>query len=62
LAVFGELDRENGTERLRVANSFGPGLHLLIEGMMQLDIYVAFGFKSDGKFDTAASAMLLKVF
>jgi hypothetical protein len=62
LAVFAELDRQNQTETLRVANSFGPGFHALIEGMLQLDIYVAFGFRSDGRFDTAASALLQKVF
>ncbi len=62
LAAFGALDRATGTERLVVADAFGPGLHFLIEGMLQLDIYVAFGFRSDHRFATAASAMLQKVF
>jgi hypothetical protein len=64
LAVFQELDRNrgDGVRIVRVANAFGPGLHLLIESMFQLDMYMAFGFRSDGRFDTALSALLEKVF
>lgn len=65
LAVFGELNRETvpAKERVRVADSFGLGLHTLIEGIVQLDIYVAFGFRSGGEITPpVASALLLKVF
>jgi hypothetical protein len=65
LAVFGELNRDTvpAKERVRVADSFGLGLHTLIEGILQLDIYVAFGFRTGGQITPpVASALLLKVF
>lgn len=65
LAVFGHLDRTGGAETLgtpTVANSFGPGFHALIEGMLQLDLYVAFGFASDGRFESGVHGILQKVF
>ncbi|MGQ0505135.1 MAG: hypothetical protein ACT4TC_07410, partial [Myxococcaceae bacterium] len=62
VAVFGELDRQNRTERAQVGNSFGSGLHALFEGMIQIDLYFAFGFKSDGLTDRGLSLVLRKVF
>lgn len=62
VAAWGELDRETGAERLRVGTSFGPGFHALIEGMLQVDIYLAFGLDSSGRFDTGVAAFLNKVF
>lgn len=62
LATYAELDRSTGRETLRLADAFGPSFHTLIEGMLQLDVYVSFGFKSNGQFATALAASLLKVF
>lgn len=61
-AVFGAIDRATGEERLLVGNSFGPGFHALIEGMLQLDLYLAFGFDTQRRFDSGVHASLLKVF
>jgi hypothetical protein len=49
VATFGWLKRRagdaiNDTEVIAVADSFGPGLHALIEGIFQVDAYYALGF------------------
>lgn len=62
VASWGELDRVTGAETVRVGTSFGPGFHALIEGMLQVDIYLAFGIDSAGRFDTGVAALLNKVF
>lgn len=63
VATWGELvDRDRGIETVRVGTSFGPGFHALIEGMLQVDIYLAFGIDSAGRFDTGVAALLNKVF
>ncbi|MFZ5472273.1 MAG: hypothetical protein ACOZIN_22805 [Myxococcota bacterium] len=62
LAVWGEVDRVTGAELLSVGNSFGPGFHALIEGMFQLDLYLAFGFASGRRRDIGVTAILQKVF
>lgn len=62
VAVYGALDRATGQEDLRVGTSFGPGFNALIEGMLQLDMYLAFGFDSTGRFDSGVAVILQKVF
>lgn len=62
VAVFGRVDRQTGAEELVVGNSFGPGFHALVEGVLQFDLYVAFGFNSRREFDAGVAALLLKVF
>lgn len=62
VAVFGKIDRYTGAEQMVVGNSFGPGFHALVEGMLQLDLYLAFGFTSDRRFDAGVSVLLHKVF
>ena len=63
LALFGELDRVNGGEDLRVADSFGLGFHLLIMDSFQLDFYYGFGFSfHDEGFDHGLAVSLKKVY
>ncbi len=62
VAAFGEIDRAANLEQLGYGISFGPGFHALIEGMFQLDLYAAFGFLSDRRFDSGVTLLLLKVF
>ncbi len=74
VAVYTDVDRLADRGPLKLAWSFGPGLHLLLEGMFQLDVYVTFGMRPkwvpngsggesltfDGAF--ATSVNLLKAF
>ncbi len=62
VAIFGELNRATGQETARVGNSFGAGFHALVEGMIQIDLYLAFGFTSAGRSDSGVAALLRKVF
>lgn len=43
VAVFTAVDRSQDRGPLQLAAAFGPGIHLLLEGMFQLDGYVTFG-------------------
>ena len=63
--VFGELDRANGAESPRIGTAIGPGFHLLIEGLFQLDFFGSFGALFGGRqirYDAAVNGVLLKVF
>lgn len=62
LSAYGHVERAEDVDSLRFANAFGPGLHVLFEGMLQLDLYLTFGFDSARRFDTNVIALLLKVF
>jgi hypothetical protein len=45
VAGFGILDRATGkSDRLAIGDSFGPALHVLAQGMFQIDIYYGVGF------------------
>ncbi|MDF1566245.1 MAG: hypothetical protein P1V51_24650 [Deltaproteobacteria bacterium] len=61
-ALFGELDRGGGTAAPAHGVSFGPSFHALIEDMLQLDVFVAFGFASGDRFEAGAAVGLKKVF
>jgi len=61
-AAFGELDRNSKHAPLGLGLAFGPSFHALIIDMLQLDLYVAFGFASKGRFDTGAAVALKKVY
>jgi hypothetical protein len=86
-AVFGHLTNRacltlqffgctEGAETIEVADSFGAGFHALVEGMLQVDAYLAFGFASrhpyapgppskvdqPNGFDTGAAINIEKVF
>jgi hypothetical protein len=62
VAVFGELDRANGTERARVVGSFGPSFHVLIADAFQLDLYYGFGLADRGEVERGFSASFKQAF
>jgi hypothetical protein len=76
-AVYGEICRgtapgadptgacfyvATGQETPRFGISGGPGLHALIQGMFQLDLYAAFGVLSTGRLGTSFVAILNKTY
>ncbi len=61
-AAYGELNRDNGTQRIRFGAAFGPSFHALIEGMFQMDLALSFGIISTGRFNTGVNAFLVKIF
>lgn len=62
LAVFAVPLRTQGTYAVELANAFGPGVHLLVQDMFQLDMYMAFGFRRKAQFNAAFSMVLQKAF
>jgi hypothetical protein len=62
LAVFEESKRARRNPQVRIADSFGLGLHTLLLDFAQLDVYLAAGFVSDGAFDYGLNAALKKAF
>ncbi|RME22274.1 MAG: hypothetical protein D6806_13190 [Deltaproteobacteria bacterium] len=62
LACFNEKLRTEGGTAVRVANSFGVGLHVLVLDWLQLNLYYAVGFAFHGGFDHGVSASLVKAF
>lgn len=75
--AFSEIDRATGVENPRVGTAIGPGVHLLIEGLFQMDLFGSFGVvfggrdckvpgpphsSCNGAFDAAINGVLLKVF
>ncbi len=61
VAIFGLLDRATGAETVQVGTSLGGGFHALVEGMIQIDLYFAFGFSGDRR-DSGVALLLRKVF
>ena len=63
-AVWGQVDRTvtPNKESPRFGVAFGPGLHFLIQGIFQLDIYASFGMQPNGKNGIAGLMILNKVF
>jgi hypothetical protein len=49
--AYARIDRETGADKLAVANSLGPGVHLLLIDEFQLDASYGVGWASGGKFD-----------
>ncbi|MEO1483924.1 MAG: hypothetical protein AAFU77_17575 [Myxococcota bacterium] len=62
LAVFHESDFSAGAPEVRVANSLGLGLHLLLLKLFQLDIYAGGGLLSDGTVDFGTSFRVRNAF
>ena len=62
LAVFGQEAWLKSSGSVRVANSFGPGLYVLLIDTFQLDIQYGVGFASDGGFDHGLVLNIQKVF
>ena len=62
-AVFTETVPNNDLGPARVAGVIGPGLNLLVAGLLQMDFYLAFGWRSQTNSATVAiSALLQKAF
>ncbi|MBL8952745.1 MAG: hypothetical protein JNK82_18335 [Myxococcaceae bacterium] len=53
LAIYTAVDRTRDQGPLQFASSFGPGLHILLEGMFQLDMYLTIGLRPRGVIDDA---------
>src|SRR6185295_9126810 len=47
VALYTAVDRSSDAGPLLLATSLGPGLHILLEGMFQLDVYATFGLRPD---------------
>ncbi len=62
LALFAVPLRDLGYVVPQLANAFGPGLHILMQDMFQLDMYVAFGFRRQAQFGAAFSMQFQKAF
>jgi len=57
-AIYTAVDRTRDQGPLQFASSFGPGLHLLLEGMFQLDMYLTFGLRPRSVVDDAGNRNL----
>jgi hypothetical protein len=62
MAVFGELNRANGTERPRLVGSVGPSFHALIADVFQLDIYYGIGLAGGGEAERGFTVALKQAF
>ncbi len=62
LALFAQPHRDTGTVELQLADAFGPGLHLLMHDMFQLDMAMAFGFRRNAVFGAAFNLQFQKAF
>ncbi len=62
LAVLQESARARNRPRVRVGDAFGVSFHTLLLDFVQLDVYLAAGFVSDGESDFGLSAALRKAF
>ena len=61
-AVFGFIDRATGRSSIQTAGAGGPALHLLLADEFLIDLYVALGWKTDGRADFAPGLALRQVF
>jgi hypothetical protein len=63
-AAWGQVNRIDmpNTESFRFGAAAGPGLHFLIQGMFQMDMYATFGWYMNRGFGFAIMALLNKVF
>lgn len=62
LVLFAVPDRSAGSVSVQLANSFGPGLHVLLHDMFQFDLYMAFGFRRNAQFGAAFNLQFQKAF
>jgi hypothetical protein len=62
LALLGEPSRVDNSLKVLLANGFGPGVHLLLFDMFQVDSYMAFGFRQGSRFGAAFSLLIGKAF
>jgi hypothetical protein len=63
-ALWGQVNRTvvPNKETAAFGVAFGPGIHFLIQGIFQLDIYASFGLQPSGKNAIAGLLILNKVF
>jgi hypothetical protein len=54
--------RVSATIAPQFATGFGPGVHLLVEDLFQVDSYLAFGFRRRAELDIAFSVQIVKAF
>ena len=59
VGAWGEVyPRSGNTEYLRLGIATGPGLHVLIQGMFQMDLYASIGLRTRfGEFHDDAAAI-----
>ena len=62
VALLATPERTAKGLRPQLADGFGPGFHVLMQDLFQLDMYVAFGFTEPGQFGAAFSAQFQKAF
>jgi hypothetical protein len=62
VAVFGEMDRGGGSEKVRVVGGVGPSFHALIADVFQLDLYYAIGLAGHGEAERGFTAALKQAF
>lgn len=62
VAVFGDINRDTGSEKPRVVGSAGPSFHVLIADIFQLDLYYALGFAGHGQAERGFTAALKQAF
>ncbi len=62
LATFLESDFQDETPRVRIANAFGIGVHVLLFDLFQLDVYTGTGFNSNGTNAYGSTFTLTKAF
>jgi hypothetical protein len=62
LALFGAINRNDDSEKLRIADAFGPSLHALLIDTFQLDAYFGFGFSAEEAFDFGIYLAIKQVF
>ncbi|HYH97416.1 MAG TPA: hypothetical protein VD972_15685, partial [Hyalangium sp.] len=62
IAVFGDLNRANGSERVRVVGAAGPSFHVLFADVFQLDLSYAIGVAGQGQADRGFTLALKQAF
>ncbi|GAB4298046.1 MAG: hypothetical protein Kow0090_13400 [Myxococcota bacterium] len=62
VSAFGYMNWQTHKERPVLADVFGPGLHIMLFDVFQLDLYVGFGVSSLGDFNTDFVASFKKVY
>lgn len=62
VAVFGNIDRSNGSEHVQVVGSAGPSFHVLVADVFQLDLYYGLGFAGHGQAERGFTLALKQAF
>ncbi|ADO72413.1 hypothetical protein [Stigmatella aurantiaca] len=62
VAVFGQRELAQGTEKARIVGGLGPSVHLLLADTFQFDLYYSVGLARGGEVDSGFSAVLKQAF